>query len=286
MLFVVNLKSYHRYMDHAARRQTMDIIRGECPFPDMENGRDNKPFRYALLYYPISTAVENFDNSDERVAAIAGEARQISDINRIIRNDLENEVLTACASEDLTTEMEILRQLYTQKEKARRSHRLVEETLTAGVHTAVNASENLYSAIEKRYGSEIAHHPIHASIINHIARLDIDQLSAFVNTYLTQDENMLALLEDRKDGGQKLIKNWKDTAIVPSLFQREWKVLTKQDLEEKEVPLSSFSNNEDSIGCPITFEYKHVSKLWNFYAQTRHRFTMQQRLAKHSLEQP
>lgn len=170
-------------------------------------------------------------------------------------------------------------------------------TITAGIQTALNTTENIHDSLSPVFSTDLLNHPNSSGISRHIARMHNRQFTAFRDTYLQSMPGgkpsvlpLQDLLDTRSDGSSRWIafkpqypdeapvpKRFVDLQGMPILFDHD---ITIDDLSTE--PMVAIKDiilpaGSPQIGCPFTFTPDQMKAFWDIYCTQRSR--IEQKLA-------
>lgn len=264
------------------RANAIRIAHSQQPKLDETEVVSAKAEHYAYLAKIIGPGIELLF-SDEASLKLIHDSRHASEIHETIRFIIIEKLKTVLEYEgnDLLTEhINALHRLRSPHNADRFT--TVESHLKAGIGTFLLSAQGLYEGLSKAFGVATASHPENADILDRIAKLHLQQLMVYTDTYLRPGVyehspfNIFPFkdqFEQQPHGHLRFKPGFPQSALISTITResstnphRPYRFLNSTEARTlADEPLG----DAPIIGCPVTFEPKHVRMLWELYATTR-----------------
>lgn len=264
------------------RANAIRIAHGQAPKLGDGETLSSKAEHYAYLAKIIGPSIELLF-ADEGSLKLIRESRHASEIHETIRYLVIEKLKTVLGykgNDLLADHIDLLHRSRNPNNAERFGS--IEGHLKAGIGTFLLAAQGLYEGLSKAFGVAAASHPENADVLDRIAKLHLQQLMVYTDTYLRPGVyehspfNVFPFkdqFEKQPDGHLRFKPGFPQSALISRIMRepssnphRPYRFLNSTETRTLgDEPLG----DAPIIGCPVTFEPQHVRMLWELYATTR-----------------
>lgn len=239
---------------------------------------ENKIDHYGVLAQIVDRGVTEFITHGYSPESFL-EAQSLPDLSHLFEAAVREAVLGALESDQF---VEHFAQLHASQEAR---HLLdskrwwdIKFTIRAGTDTFISSFDLIFRALLDQKDPDTAARPESWKIADRLAKLPIQQFTAYRDMYLTEPHNwpmMLDHLEPSVSGAYNFKQGYPGNAVVPKILANpEATVLSEKDFHlgapEDAITIKDIPAYDGQIGCPITFRPDTLKNLWHLYSAHAH----------------